>query len=141
MDEQTRRFFERQRVAHLATADAGGRPHVVPVCFALIDTTLYMPIDEKPKRGDVRQLRRLRNIAENPRVALLVDHYDDADWSRLSFVLAHASARILTEGDEHAAAIAGLRARYAQYREMALEQRPIIAADIERLTTWGRLRD
>ena len=140
MDKQTRRFFERQRVAHLATADASGRPHVVPVCFALLANTLYVAIDEKPKRGDFRQLRRLRNIAENPRVAVLVDHYDDADWSRLGFALAHTTARILTQGNEHAAAVAALRKRYAQYRDMALEQRPMIAADIDSVTTWGDLR-
>ena len=140
MDKQTRRFFERQRVAHLATADASGRPHVVPVCFALLANTLYVAIDEKPKRGDFRQLRRLRNIAENPRVAVLVDHYDDANWSRLDFALAHTTARILTQGNEHTAAVAALRKRYAQYRDMALEQRPMIAADIDSVTTWGDLR-
>jgi nitroimidazol reductase NimA-like FMN-containing flavoprotein (pyridoxamine 5'-phosphate oxidase superfamily) len=69
VDEQTRRFLERRRVAHLATADASGEPHVVPICFTLLAETLYIAIDEKPKRGDVRQLRRLRNIGENPRVA------------------------------------------------------------------------
>jgi PPOX class probable F420-dependent enzyme len=141
LDEQVRRFVAKRRVGHLATADVSGKPHVVPVCFALLEDTVYIAIDEKPKRGEPLSLRRLRNIAQNPRVAVVVDVYDDADWSRLGFVLAHASARILDEGDEHARAIAALRDKYAQYRGMALEQRPVIAADIESSTAWGRLTD
>ncbi len=139
MDEQTRRFLERQPVAHLATADATGVPHVVPICFALMGQTLYVAIDQKPKRGDVRRLRRLRNIAENPRVAVVADHYE-SDWTKLGFVLAHGSARILNEGDdEHAQAVAALRDKYPQYRSMALEGRPMIAADIVSVTSWGQL--
>ena len=78
------RFIERRRVAHLATADATGRPHVVPVCFAHLDGRFYIAIDEKPKRS--LRLKRLRNIEENPQVALVFDRYDD-DWSRLGWVL------------------------------------------------------
>ena len=141
LDEHTRRFLDQRRVAHLATADAGGRPHVVPVCFALLGETLYVAIDEKPKRGDPLRLRRLRNIAENPRVAIVADVYDDRDWARLGFVLVRASARILTDGAEHARAVVALRDRYPQYRAMALEARPVIAADIQSITTWGRLGD
>ena len=143
MDEQARRFLDRRRLAHLATADADGTPHVVPVCFALIAETLYVAIDEKPKRGDYRRLKRLRNIADNPRVAFVADVYDDTDWSRLGFVLVRARARVLLHGSEHvkehAEAVAALRDKYAQYRNMALEQRPVIAADIESVTAWGRL--
>jgi PPOX class probable F420-dependent enzyme len=137
----TRRFLERRRVAHLATADAGGAPHVVPVCFALVGETVYIAIDEKPKRsGDVLRLRRLRNIVENPRVAIVADVYDDDDWARLGFVLLRGEARILEAGtEEHARAIHVLREKYVQYRAMALDERPVIAADIERGTTWGKL--
>jgi len=114
---------------------------LVPVCFAGIGETAYVAIDEKPKRlGDVRQLRRLRNIAENPRVAIVADVYDDSDWSRLGFVLLRCNARILEAATaEHLEAITILRQKYAQYRDMALEERPVIAADIGRVTTWGRL--
>lgn len=142
MDQPTRQFLERQRVAHLATVDAGGTPHVVPICFALGVETVYVAIDEKPKRsGDIRKLRRLRNIIANPRVAIVADAYDDVDWSRLGFVLLRGTARILDsdESQEHASALRLLRARYPQYRPMALEERPIIAADITSVTTWGRL--
>jgi PPOX class probable F420-dependent enzyme len=141
LDEQARRFLERRRLAHLATADARGRPHVVPICFTLIGDTLYVAVDEKPKTGELRRLRRLQNIAENPRVAILADVYDDADWSRLGFVLVRGSARILSQGEEHARAVAALRSKYAQYQAMALEARPVIAADIDSVTTWGRLSD
>jgi PPOX class probable F420-dependent enzyme len=139
LDEPARGFLERRRVGHLATVDARGAPQVVPICFALIGETLYVAIDEKPKRGDPLKLRRLRNIAENRQVAIVVDVYDDRDWSRLGFVLVRCSARVLLDGDEHAAAVAALRGRYAQYGAMRLEERPVIAADIERVTTWGRL--
>ena len=141
VDEPTRRFLERRRVAHLATADAGGTPYVVPVCFALRVETVYIAIDEKPKRGDFRRLRRLRNIAENPRVALVADVYAE-DWSQLGFVLLRATGRVLdpdVAAEERAAALGSLREKYPQYRAMALEDRPMIAADIDRVTTWGRL--
>ena len=113
----------------------------MPICFTLIDDTLYVAIDEKPKTGELRRLRRLQNIAENPRVAILADVYDDADWSRLGFVLVRGSARILSQGEEHARAVAALRSKYAQYQAMALEARPVIAADIDSVMTWGRLSD
>lgn len=141
MDERIRQFLGRQRLAHLATADAGGAPHVVPICFAVAGDRLYAAIDEKPKRSeDTSRLRRLRNIAENPRIAIVADVYDDADWSRLGFVLLRATARILEPGpEEHTEAIALLRAKYRQYRSMALDERPLIAADVTAVTTWGRL--
>jgi PPOX class probable F420-dependent enzyme len=133
----TRRFIEAQRVARLATVDAYGRPHVVPVCFALDVETLYIAVDEKPKRGDDRRLRRLRNIEANPNVQVLIDIYDDIDWSQLRYVQLRGTARIIEPGhDEHGRAIAVLRRRYAQYREMALESRPIIAIDVARAVDW-----
>lgn len=143
IDDQTRHFLERQRVAHLATADASAAPHVVPICFALVDDTLYIAIDEKPKRGDIWRLRRLRNISANPQVAVVADLYSDADWSRLGFVLLHGRARVLdvTNANEQTRAIAALRTRYVQYRSMALEQHPVIAVDVESVASWGRLED
>jgi PPOX class probable F420-dependent enzyme len=140
LDDQTRRFLARRRVAHLATSDASGAPHVVPICFTLLGDTLYIAIDEKPKTSDVRRLRRLRNIVENPRVAIVADVYADADWSRLGFVMLRATARLLEPPDgEHTRAIESLRGKYPQYREMSLETRPAIAADITMVTTWGSL--
>jgi PPOX class probable F420-dependent enzyme len=134
-------FLERQRLAHLATADAGGRPHVVPVCFGVLGQTVYSAIDEKPKRARAASgLRRVRNVLSNPRASLVADVYDDADWTRLGFVLLSGPARLVEPGaDEHARAVARLRERYPQYRGMALEQRPVLAIDIEHVATWGRL--
>jgi PPOX class probable F420-dependent enzyme len=137
LEEPARGFLARQRVAHLATADAHGAPHVVPVCFVVLEATLYIAIDEKPKRGDGRSLRRLRNIASNPQVALVADEYDDRDWSRLGFVLVHARARLVEAAAERRRAIAALRGKYPQYVAMALEDRPLIAADVQRVTAWG----
>jgi PPOX class probable F420-dependent enzyme len=140
VDDAVRRFLERRRLAHLATADASGAPHVIPICFALLNETLYVAIDEKPKTSDVSRLRRLRNIAENPRVAIVADVYDDADWSQLGFVLLRCTASVLQpESAEHADALRALRARYPQYRAMALEARPVIAAQITSVTAWGNL--
>lgn len=130
-------FIESRRVAHLATVDEHGRPHLVPICFALEGDVLYTPIDEKPKRGDYSNLRRLRNVTASPHVQVLFDAYDDADWSLLRYVQFRGRARVLAPGDdEHARALALLRGRYAQYRAMALESRPMIAIDVGRVVAW-----
>lgn len=137
ISEELRNFIESQRVARLATVDERARPHIVPVCFALDRDVLYTPIDEKPKRGEARSLRRLRNIASNPHVQVLFDLYDDVDWTCLRYVQLRGAARIIEAGEEHRRAIALLRARYAQYRTMALAERSMIAVDIERLVDWS----
>ena len=133
-------FLERQRLAHLATASEHGQPHVVPICFTVVGQTVYSAIDEKPKRGEPYRLRRVQNVLSNPQATLVADVYDDADWSRLGFVLLSGRARMIEPGgDEHARAVASLRERYAQYASMALDERPVLALDVERITTWGKL--
>ena len=94
-----------------------------------------MSIDRKPKSG--RPLKRLRNIAENPHVALTADHYDDDDWSQLRWVMVRGRAEILESGAEHDEAQALLRAKYRQYRAMDLAPLPVIAIRIERATSWS----
>lgn len=138
-NSEQRAFLEARRIAHLATADAAGAPHVVPVCFALAGANAYVTVDEKPKRASAAPLKRLRNIAENPRVALVADRYDDRDWSRLGWVLLRGRAEILHRGREHTRAQALLRRRYVQMRAMALEAHPVIAIRIERIASWGAL--
>jgi coenzyme F420-0:L-glutamate ligase/coenzyme F420-1:gamma-L-glutamate ligase len=133
-----RALLETQRVGRLATVDADGMPHVVPVCYALVDRTLYVVLDEKPKRVAARALKRVRNILANPRAALVVDHYEDADWSRLGWVMARGQAEIVEPGEEHAAALRALRGRYPQYLSMDLDQSPMIALRIEKITRWGK---
>jgi len=138
--ERARKFLDARRVGHLATADAAGQPHVVPVCYAITDSAAYITIDEKPKSGDPAQMKRLRNLAENNAVALVVDRYAE-DWSRLGWVMLRGTAQILPGGDEHAMAQASLRARYPQYRAMRLEELPVIAIRVTRVTGWGALDD
>jgi PPOX class probable F420-dependent enzyme len=138
MDEAERRYLLAQRVLRLATVDPTGQPFLVPICFALDGTTLYSAIDEKPKQTSPSGLRRLRNVASNPRVALLADHYTE-DWSRLGYLLLLGRARILVTGAQHARALALLRERYPQYRTMDLESRPVLAIEIERSASWGQL--
>ncbi len=138
LSDSERRFVEQSRVAHLATADRTAAPHVVPVCFALSQQTLYITIDEKPKRAPGTALKRLRNIAENPSVAVVVDRYDE-DWSRLGWVMLRGRAEVLAEGDEHDSAQALLQSRYPQLRAMQIAQLPVIAVRIARATSWGKL--
>jgi PPOX class probable F420-dependent enzyme len=138
LSARERHFVETRRVAHLATADREAVPQVVPVCFGLADDALYITIDQKPKREGGRPLKRLRNIAENPRVAVVFDHYDE-DWRRLGWVMLHGRAAILTEGGEHDRAQSLLRARYRQLEAMEISQLPVIVIRIERVTSWGDL--
>lgn len=133
------RFLDHQRVARLATADGDGRPHVVPVCFARQAGTIYITMDEKPKRVPSRSLARVRNILNNPSVALVADHYDDNDWRQLGWVMVRGQADILEAGAEHAAAQDLLRARYAQLADMALAAHPVIAIRIDHVASWGDL--
>ena len=142
-------------VAHLATADAG-RPHIVPFCFACDGDgrRIYSVLDAKPKRGSsLTALRRVRNILANPQVSVLIDHYED-DWRNLWYLLIHARAELLSPGglpsdpspnppldpspdDEHAAAIALLRAKYPQYRTMPIDTNPVIKITPQRATAWN----
>ena len=129
-------FVRDRRIGHLATADAAGKPSVVPVCFALIDLdgepVVAIAIDEKPK-GDPRRLRRVRNILARPEVALTVDDYDE-DWTRLAWVLVRGSAGLLEPGVRgHAEAVAALRHKYPQYQRMRIDELPAIV--IRDLTT------
>ena len=131
-------FLASQRVGRLATADASGNPHVVPVCFAIDNAALYVTIDEKPKRASPRSLKRLRNMLDNPSVAFVADRYDE-DWQQLGWVMLRGRADILADGPEHDRAQALLRERYAQYRTMQLAELPVIVLRIERVTSWGNL--
>ena len=146
LDAAVAAFVGEQRVARLATSDAEGRPHVVPVCYAFDGARFYTPIDEKPKRADSsgqnspmdgRTLRRVRNILARPDVSLLIDRYEE-NWSQLGYALITAQAILLDPGDpQHAHALTLLRDRYPQYRTMALEARPVIALTPTHVTAWG----
>ena len=124
------------RIGHLATADATGAPHVIPVCFAFNGQAIYSLLDQKPKRTPVARLRRVRNILANPKVALVVDFYEE-DWSRLWYILISGEAELLQPGDEQAGAVKLLREKYPQYREMAIDQNPAIKITPTRVVAWG----
>jgi PPOX class probable F420-dependent enzyme len=129
---EARERFAAARVARLATADATGRPHLVPVVFAVEGDTVYTVVDAKPKRTTA--LRRLDNVAENPRVALLVDHYDDVDWDALWWVRADGVGRVLApDAPEARRAVELLRARYPQQQAAGA----VLAVDVERWSGWS----
>ncbi len=131
-------FVRAQRVARLATADAEGNPHVIPVCYAFDGTRFYTPLDEKPKRVSESKLRRVRNIAAPTAVALVIDQYSD-DWTQLGYLLIHGSAALIPPEDSstHPQALLLLRARYQQYHSMALEKFPVIAITPTQVISWG----
>jgi PPOX class probable F420-dependent enzyme len=120
-------------VARLATVGADGRPHIVPICFALDEQTLYFAVDSKPKQ--TTNLKRLRNIAENPAVSVLVDHYED-DWDKLWWVRLDGVARVVTDEMEVKKALSLLAARYSQYRATT-PAGPVVAVAIAGMTGWS----
>jgi PPOX class probable F420-dependent enzyme len=120
-------------VARLATTDPDGRPHLVPIVFALDGDTLYSAVDRKPKRSTT--LRRIENARARPEVTILVDHYDD-DWTRLWWIRLRGSARILDTGEERAHALQLLREKYPQYRSEPLDG-PVLAVDVTEVREWA----
>ncbi len=137
LGEDARALLGRHRVAHLATAGHDGAPHVVPLCFALDGDLLYFVIDAKPKRRTGLGLQRMRNLLENPRVALVVDDYDE-DWSALAYVLVRGHAAVVDDVVETRRALASLRAKYPQYRRMPLDgaAHPVVRITPERVHVW-----
>jgi PPOX class probable F420-dependent enzyme len=127
-----------QKVARMATTGRDQKPHIVPITFAIEDQVLYFAVDGKPKR--TIDLKRLRNIAANPAVSILVDHYED-EWDRLWWVRLDGRARILTDHDEIDRALNLLAARYPQYRTSRPDG-PVVAVAIGHASGWsaGELR-
>ncbi len=132
-------FVRTARVGRLATVDAASRPAVVPFCFAVLDgdePVVVSVLDEKPKRVTDANLARVRNIQSNPAVSFVVDRYDE-DWSRLAFVQIRGRAAVVEPGASiHARAIDALRAKYSQYRTMAIGERPVIVIAELRGHSW-----
>jgi PPOX class probable F420-dependent enzyme len=131
-DDEARARVADARVGRLASIDADGRPHVVPICFALVGDEVVSVVDHKQKR--TLDLRRLDNVRRNPAVQLVVDHYDD-DWSLLWWVRVSGNARVVESGTERDDAIDVLAMKYPQYRE----HRPagsVLLIDIVTITSW-----
>jgi PPOX class probable F420-dependent enzyme len=137
-DPHVREFVAAARLAHLATADAAGAPHNVPLCYWFDGEHIYFAIDAKPKRKSGLGLKRMRNIAENPRVALVIDHYEE-DWSQLAYVLISGHARVVEDPQEYLAALRHLRDKYLLYRNMTFtpEANPIVKIEPESVHAWG----
>jgi PPOX class probable F420-dependent enzyme len=143
-DEQ-RALLKVARRAVLGTISPSGRPRLVPVAFAVVesgsDLIVYSALDEKPKTvSDPRALARTRDIEARPQVSLLVDEWHE-DWTRLAWLRLDGDATLLeperADADEHALALGELRARYPQYANQRLEERPILRIRVERLTGWS----
>jgi PPOX class probable F420-dependent enzyme len=136
-----RKKLELARVGRLATVDAQGVPHIVPVCFVYQNWVFYTAIDLKPKRVEASRLARLKHMQASPQVALLVDKYDD-DWSQLWYVLARGKAKLVPDSAkrERAAAIRRLRAKYPQYAAgMLADNAILIRITPERIICWGNI--
>ncbi len=132
-------FLVRQRVARLATAAASGEPHAIPVCYAFDGRRAHIALDEKPKDVPPTRLKRVRNILENPRVALVADRYSE-DWDLLAYVMVRGPAELTEPGlPEHDAAVRLLRGKYHQYERMAIEENPVISILPSRVASWGAL--
>jgi PPOX class probable F420-dependent enzyme len=125
------------KVARLATVEVGGRPHIVPIVFAQEGDTLYFAVDAKPKK--TTNLKRLKNIAANPAVSVLVDHYED-DWTKLWWVRADGTASVVTDSVEAKHAIDLLAHKYEQHRRER-PAGPVVAVHLDRVTGWSATLD
>jgi PPOX class probable F420-dependent enzyme len=121
------------RVARLATTDPDGRPHLVPIVFAVDGDTLYTAVDRKPKRS--RTLRRIENARARPDVTILVDRYDE-DWSQLWWIRLRGRARVLDAGDERQRALQLLAEKYPQYEDEPPDG-PVLAVDVTETRAWS----
>jgi PPOX class probable F420-dependent enzyme len=135
--DEARRRLSTARVARLATVSANAgeaaRPHIVPITFAVDRDVIYTAVDVKPKT--TRDLRRLRNLAVNPRVAVLADQYDE-DWERLWWVRADGAAVVVSDRSAMAAPIELLARRYPQYLASP-PPGPVIVISVGRWTGWS----
>jgi PPOX class probable F420-dependent enzyme len=134
-DSWTYPFLRQSRLAHLATSSKDGTPHVVPICFAFDGKMFYVSIDEKPKRAEPKNLRRVLNISENPKVSIVVDSYME-DWRKLRYIIVQGLAKIIHRGREHKRAASLLRRKYRQYLLMNIEKRPMVKIKPIRLVAW-----
>jgi PPOX class probable F420-dependent enzyme len=121
--------------------DDKNRPHIVPICFAYDGKLFYTAVDRKPKRVPPERLARLRNIRAVPRIALLIDEYDE-DWAQLWYILIRGRAKVIPmSAHEHASAIRKLRAKYPRYAHgMLADDAPIIRITPDRVTFWGKIQ-
>ncbi len=130
-------FISEGRVGRLGTADASGQPFVVPICYAFDGESLFSAIDAKPKTRGGARLKRIRNIRENAKVSVVIDHYNE-DWTQLRYVIIQGEARLLTDGTEFSRGADLLLAKYPQYRAMGLDREAGLMIKVEpaKVTQW-----
>ena len=135
-----RELAMRSPVARLATCGDDGMPHAVPICFVLESDSLYSIVDAKPKRAPTR-MKRLRNVDENPRAAVIIDVYDE-DWSRLEYVMLRGAAARVHDVEEFDRIVTLLREKYEPYRSMRFEpdENPLLRLDVEKVVYWRMSR-
>ena len=134
MHEWARERFENARVGRLASTTSTGRPHLVPVVFALLGSTVWTAVDSKPK--STRSLRRLANIESNPQVSMIVDQYED-DWSALWWVRVDGDAKVVSvDTEDGRQALSALAAKYPQYAAQA-PPGPLIRIAVRSWTSWS----
>jgi PPOX class probable F420-dependent enzyme len=138
-EAEMRRRVAAARVGRLATVRPNGNPHLVPVCFAVLEgengDVIVSGTDEKPKT--TYALRRLQNIAERPAVTLLVDHYEE-EWTRVWWVRVDGRGRVIDDGPERERAVDALREKYEQYEHIGLPG-AVLAVDVDRWVGWAYL--
>lgn len=140
MTDWQHQFIATRRVARLATVDATGAPHVVPIVYAYDGHRLFTPLDAKPKQVESTRLQRVRNILANPRVAVIIDDYHE-EWGRLVWVQIRGRAALVESGADHAAGVALLHEKYTQYKAMPLHDRPLIVIVPDRIIAWRAAGD
>jgi PPOX class probable F420-dependent enzyme len=137
--DEERKYVASARVGRLATVDAEGRPHAIPICYSLVEGRIVSPLDEKPQGVEATKLRRVRNIRQNPRVTLVVDHYTE-EWTDLGWVQIRGTAAVVDPDESgHDEAVTALQEKYDQYEAHALDRRPVIRLDPGTVRSWGYL--
>jgi PPOX class probable F420-dependent enzyme len=113
---------------------------VIPFCYTFDGERFYFVVDEKPKRQTGKPLKRIRNMLENPQVALVIDDYSD-DWTQLAYVLVGGNAALVEDEAEYARALTLLHERYQQYRQMNLTfaQNAMVRIVPTKVHAWGRI--
>jgi PPOX class probable F420-dependent enzyme len=130
-------FIERARVARLATIDTEFKPHLVPVVFVFDGNHFFIPLDEKRKTAKPEKLKRIRNIQDNPNVALLIDEYSE-DWTKLAFLMIQGKASVAskTEGNiQVREAYKKLMTKYIQYQKVGVGEMCIIITP-KKVASW-----
>jgi PPOX class probable F420-dependent enzyme len=130
------------KIARLATVDpANNQPYVVPVVFAFNGNNIFIPIDDKPKRVNSNQLKRVKNIQKNPNISFLIDTYDDEDWNNLSYLIIQGKARIVVNRLKDIdttikTAHYLLSEKYLQYKKFVSMGDSCIVIDIQKVIKW-----